>query len=160
MSQNLISLSYSAEQIAAIEQTLTTLEAQLSGLVALDADERKRLARMGGKSQEFCRETLVVLRNNPQIVPPSMSLAEAQADLVALDTLRPIVHRLQQLAERAQDTDVALGSDVMDFALDGYALLKVAGRSQGLEALRKALSSRFARAARTPTAPMPVAEAL
>lgn len=156
MSQNLISLSYSAEQIAAIEQTLTTLEAQLSGLISLDPDERKRLARMGGKSQEFCREALVVLRNNPQIVPPSMSLAEAQADLLALDTLRPIVHRLQQLAERAQDTDVALGSDVMDFALDGYALLKVAGRSQGLEALRKELSSRFARASRTPPSP-PVA---
>lgn len=157
MSQNLISLSYSAEQIAAIEQTLITLESQLSGLVSLDTDERKRLARMGGKSQEFCRETLVVLKNNPQIVPPSLSLAEAQADLATLDTLRPIVHRLQQLAERAQDTDVALGSDVMDFALDGYALLKVAGRSQGLEALRKALSSRFARAVRATVNP-PVAE--
>lgn len=152
MAQNLISLSYSAEQIAAIEQTIATLESQLSGLISLDADERKRLTRMGSKSQEFCRETLVALRNNPQIVPPSLSVAEAQADLAAMDALRPIVHRLQQLAERAQDTDVALGSDVMDFALEGYALLKVSGRSQGLEALRKALSARFARASRTPVA--------
>ena len=33
----------------------------------------------------------------------------------------------------------------MSFALEGYALLKVSGRNQGLEGLRKALSTRFAR---------------
>ena len=57
--------------------------------------------------------------------------------------------RLQRLAERANDTEVALGSDVMRCALDGYALLKVSGRNQGLEGLRKELGTRFARSTRS-----------
>jgi hypothetical protein len=36
----------------------------------------------------------------------------------------------------------------MSFALEGYALLKVAGRNQGLEGLRKELSTRFSRSPR------------
>ena len=55
---------------------------------------------------------------------------------------------MQRLAERATDTEIALGSDVMRCALDGYALLKVAGRNQGLEGLRKELGSRFIKSAR------------
>ena len=36
----------------------------------------------------------------------------------------------------------------MTVALQGYALLKVAGKNQGLEGLRKSLGARFAKAAR------------
>jgi hypothetical protein len=73
---------------------------------------------------------------------------EGLADLQALDRLRPRLLRLQRLAERASDTDIALGSDVMQVALQGYALLKVAGKNQGLEGLRKELGTRFAKAPR------------
>lgn len=115
------------------------------GLVALDVDERRSLNRMGAKSEQFCRQTLDVLGQNPQVVPASIGLADAQADLATLDRLRPRLARLQRLAERAQDSEIALGSDIMSLALEGYALLKVAGRNQGLEALRRYLGSRFNR---------------
>lgn len=42
----------------------------------------------------------------------------------------------------------------MSIALEGYGLLKVSGRNQGLEGLRKELSSRFAR---QPSRPAPAA---
>ena len=143
MSQNLITLTLTDEQLAAADQALATLEATFAGLIALDGDERKGLNRMGGKSEQFCRQTLNVLGQNPQIVPASIGLAAAQEDLTTLDRLRPRLQRLLKLAERAQDSETALGSDVMSLALEGYALLKVAGRNQGLEALRKELSGRF-----------------
>ena len=108
---------------------------------------------MGPKSEAFCRQTLTVLAQNPQVIPPSIDLAEAQADLTALERLRPRLARLQRLNERAEDTDDALGSDVMAFALEGYALLKVAGRNQGLEGLRKELSARFAKSSAKPDTP-------
>ena len=149
MSQNIIDFTLDDAQLAASLQALTDLETQLSGLVAMSTEQRRKLARMGDKSEAFCRQTLEVLAQNPQVVPPSLKLAEAQADLVALDRLRPLVLRLQRLAERANDTEVALGSDVMRCALDGYALLKVSGRNQGLEGLRKELGSRFSRSARS-----------
>ena len=148
MSQNIIDFTLDDAQLAASLQALTDLETQLSGLVAMSTEQRRKLARMGDKSEAFCRQTLSVLAQNPQVVPPSLKLAEAQADLAALDRLRPLVLRLQRLAERANDTEVALGSDVMRCALDGYALLKVSGRNQGLEGLRKALGTRFAKGPR------------
>ena len=148
VSQNMINLTLTDAQLEAVDQALTDLEAQLVDLIAMSAEQRRKLARMGDKSEAFCRQTLSVLAQNPQVVPPSLKLAEAQADLAALDRLRPLVLRLQRLAERANDTEVALGSDVMRCALDGYALLKVSGRNQGLEGLRKELGTRFAKAPR------------
>jgi hypothetical protein len=153
MSQNLLSLIVSDEQLTAVDNALTALEAALPGLIALTVDQRKSLSRMGPKSEAFCRQTLTVLAQNPQVLPPSIDLTEAQRDLAALDRLRPRLARLQRLSERAQDTDDALGSDVMSFALEGYALLKVAGRNQGLEGLRKALSARFAKGSAKSEAP-------
>ena len=143
MSQNLINLTLSDEQLAAADQALAALEQAFAGFVALQAEQRKSLSRMGSKSEQFCRQTLTVLGENPQIVPASIGLADAQADLITLDRLRPRLSRLQKLAERAEDSETALGSDVMSLALEGYALLKVAGRTQGLEGARKELSSRF-----------------
>lgn len=145
MSQNLIHLSLDDAQVAAVDSALTALEAALSGLIALDTDERKGLNRMGAKSEQFCRQTLSLLAQNPQVVPPSLGLADALADLATLDRLRPLLARLQRLAARADDTETALGSDVMTLALEGYALLKVSGRNQGLENMRRELGSRFSK---------------
>src|SRR3546814_3260383 len=100
------------------------------------------------KSGAFGRQALTILGQNPQIVPPGLGLADAQSDLATLDQLRPILSRLQRLTERASDSDVALGSDVMTVALQGYALLKVAGRNPGLEGVRKGLGARFAKPSR------------
>ncbi|TWI04655.1 hypothetical protein IP90_00788 [Luteimonas cucumeris] len=152
MSQNLISLTLTDEQLAAADQALTLLEDAFAHLVALDGDERKGLNRMGAKSEQFCRQTLGVLVQNPQVVPASIGVAGAVEDLAALDRLRPRLQRLKKLAERAEDSETALGSDVMSLALEGYALLKVAGRNQGLEALRRELSGRFNKT-RPPTVP-------
>lgn len=145
MSQNLISLTLTDEQLVAADAALTALEQAFAGFRALGVEQRKSISRMGAKSEQFCRQTLTVLGDNPQIVPASIGVADAQADLVALDRLRPRLVRLQKLTERAEDTETALGSDVMSLALEGYALLKVAGRSQGLEGARKDLSSRFSK---------------
>jgi len=147
-SQNLVSISLTDAQLSAVDQSLTDLETQLVDLIAMNAAQRKGLTRMGDKSESFCRQTLNVLAQNPQVVPPSIGLASAQSDLDALDRLRPRLQRLQRLSERAVDTETALGSDIMNVALQGYALLKVAGKNQGLEGLRKQLASRFAKPSR------------
>lgn len=154
MQQNLISLSLSEDDINQIDQALGILEQRLAGLVALTNDERRSLTKMGDKSEAFCRQTLAVLSQNTDLLPPRFSLAEAQRDLAAIDTLRPRVARLRRLMERADDSETALGSDVMTAALEGYALLRVSGSGSGLDALRAAIGSRFTRASR-PAAPAP-----
>jgi hypothetical protein len=150
MTQNLVSLSFDDAQLQAVDAALTELETRLAGLIALSPAQKRTMRRMGEKSEAFCRQALRVLEQNPQMVPANVGLADAQADLTTMDRLRPRLVRLSRLSERASDTDAALGSDVMDVALQGYSLLKVTGRTEGLTALRKELGNRFAKSPRKP----------
>jgi hypothetical protein len=145
MSQNLIALNLTPDDIAAIDAALATLESRLAGLVELSPEERRSLAKMGDKSEAFCRQTLIVLDQNRQIVPAGLDLAGAESDLQQLDLLRPRLARLRRLKTRAEDTEMALGSDVLSAALEGYALAKVFGKGAGLDALKDVVSVRFSR---------------
>ena len=143
--QNLVSIQYTEEELAQMDAALNTLRVLFSRMIALQPDERRELTKLGPKSQAFCDQALAVLLANPQIVPPSLNLAEAQVDKRTLDQLRPRLLVLRQLLERADDTEMALGSDLMSVARDGYALLEVAGKDAALKAARKELSARYAR---------------
>lgn len=145
MGQNLVSLHLTEEDLVAVDAALRTLEEKLAVLVELSVDERRALTKMGEKSEAFCRQTLIVLAQNRQIIPAELDVREAENDLQQLDLLRPRFARLRQLATRADDTEMALGSDVMAAALEGYALAKVFGKGAGLDALRAAVGTRFSR---------------
>ena len=147
--QNLVSINLGPADLEALDGALATIQSVLGHGVALTTQQRRELTKMGDKSEAFCRQTLSLLANNPQVVPPGLGLSEAQADLAALDALRPRLEKLRQLAERGADTELALGSDVMSVALEGYALLKVAGKGEALKGARRELSARFDRKPRT-----------
>lgn len=150
MKQNLVTLNFTDAQITAVNAALTELETQLAGLISLSVPVKRSVRKMGQKSEAFCRQTIRVLEQNPQIVPPNVSLADAVADLTALDALRPMMVRLSRLTDRASDTEIALGSDVMAMALQGYGLLKLTGRGEGLDTLRQQLGERFTKTPRQP----------
>ena len=152
--QNLVSLNLTAQDLADLDDALETMRRVFAPLVSLQPQQRRDLMKMGDKSEVFCRQTLTVLTANPQIVPPNLGLAEAQADLAALDQLRPRLIVLRQLLEKADDTEMALGSDIIGVALEGYGLLKVSGKDEGLKSARRELSARWAKPGRsTPEAP-------
>ena len=159
MSQNVISMELNSAQWAAVDGALDTLEQALSGLVSLTTDQRIRLIKMGDKSEAFCRQAVDVMGENPAILPRNLDMAEVRRDLATHDALRPRLVRLTRLFEKANDTDLALGSDVMSAALEGYAFLKIAGKGEGLHGLRKVLSQRFDNSGRkADTTPTPVAQ--
>ena len=145
MSQNVISMELGAQQWADVDRALTTLEHALAGMLALTGLQRSRLVKMGDKSEAFCRQALDLMGENPGVLPVKFDLAEARRDLAMHDALRPRLMRLERLFEKASDTDIALGSDVMTAALEGYAFLKIAGKGEGLDSLRRTLSARFDR---------------
>jgi hypothetical protein len=101
MSQNLVSLSFPKADVDAIDAALATLEEKFAHLIELSVADRRSLIKMGDKSEAFCRQTLIVLDQNRQILPPTFDLAEATQDLAALDLLRPRFNRLRQLIGKA-----------------------------------------------------------
>ena len=50
--------------------------------------------------------------------------------------------------ERLRDTEMALGSDLMVAGTEGYALLKVTGGQQGLDAQLREIGARWGRGVR------------
>jgi hypothetical protein len=137
LSEARLSLTFAAEDLAAVDAALDALESRLGMLISLRPDIQLGLARMGEKSEAFCRRTLTAMAAQPQAMVPDLDLAAAQADLAAADALHPRLVRLRRLAERAEDTELALGSDVMVAALQSHAWLEAAGCVQETVELRR-----------------------
>ena len=158
MPQNLISIAIDDALATELGGAVDLLGARLADkTVSLDPDARRDLHKMGDKSEAFVRQTLMLLAQNRQVVPASLPIDEALADLAALDVIRPLLGRLQQLVERLRDTEMALGSDLMVAGTEGYALLKVVGRQQGLDAQVREIGARWSRGTRRAAAtPEPV----
>jgi hypothetical protein len=78
MSQNLITLNLTDADFLDIDKALTELEQKLIELIDLQTSERRAMPKMGQKSEAFCRQRLAVLAQNPQMIPASMNLADAQ----------------------------------------------------------------------------------
>ena len=143
MTQNLISLDLGVDDIAAIDKALEILEARLDRFVVLTPDQIRHLNKMGDKSEAFCRQATVVLEENPQLIPPGFSVAELRQDITDLDLMRPRFLRLRELLQKVDSTEMALGSDIINAALEGYGYMKMGGKSAGLDGLRESMSVRY-----------------
>ena len=160
MSQNLIDLSLDAERVGRLDAALAAVEAELAGMAALGPEEVRQLTKMGSKSEAFVRQSAVAFGENPGVLPRNFDLEGFQRDLAALDAVRPRLQRIARIHERIAGAETALGSDLMNGALEGYAVLKVSGKGEGMEALKRLLSQRFNRGPRSvQTTPEPLAVA-
>ena len=149
MSGNRISISITTEQRQAALDAVAQARAATPGLIALEPGELRELYHFRNKNELFGRGVVGALEAHPQIVPPSLDVAGARADLDALDALRPVLAEVARLHSMLEDTVTLLGHDVMDVAYDGYQQLKLSGAAHGLEDLRRELGSQFSRTRRT-----------
>ena len=74
MSQNVVSLALSAEQVEAVNKALDVLEKNLEGLISLSVEDRSQLLKMGSKSEMFARKAHEVLAQSPEILPATFQL--------------------------------------------------------------------------------------
>ena len=142
MPQNLVSLDLSADDLAAMDQAIATLETLTKPFITLSADDKSGLVKMGDKSVAFCQQTVLVLEQNTEILPQSFDYTEMEDDLAAYAALQGRVLRIREVLAKMDDTQTALGSDVMVAASEGYALMKLFGKAEGLSELQQAMRVR------------------
>ena len=76
MTQNVISLALSADQLAEVNKALDMLEKNLTELISLSVDDRSELRKMGPKSEMFARKAYDGKRRpNPVLTPQTLSLS-------------------------------------------------------------------------------------
>lgn len=141
--ENMVNLSLNETQLANVDAALTALENELSGLIALNPTVKRRMRKMGKKGESFSRQALQVISQKPEMIPANIPVRDALEDLRQLDQLRPRLARLTLLCQRGDDTDAALGNDIMLVALQAYGLMKLTGAKQGMAPLRRELSGTF-----------------
>ena len=144
MGQNLASVHPTPETWAQVDSLINQLQAVLGTVFAAVAPATKRtMVKMGPGSEYFCRQACEVMAKNAELMPRGFDLDEMRRDLDTHDALNGRIVALTQLLEKARDTEMALGSDAMVAALEGYAVLKAVGKGEGVEALKKLLGRRF-----------------
>ena len=153
MSQNLVDFQIDTSVLDPLDAAILQMENSLARLISLTPEQRRGLTKMGEKSEAFCRAALNVAQQHAGIMARDFDIEGFQRDQQTLDLLRPRILRIAHLYQRVTDTEMALGSDAMAAALEGYALLRVSGKSRGLDGLREALSTRFARTRKSPAPP-------
>ena len=144
---NLIQLDIPAADLTAIDTAITTLETKLyPNLITLTAEQRSSYAKMG-KREQIVREAVTAAALNAADIPASTGTAEAQADLSALDTYRPYFARIAKINQACEDSEMALGIDLFNFALRVYGVLAVSAPAALKELLDK-MASFFSRGSR------------
>lgn len=132
------------DEILGLTTGLTALAPVFAKMQALKPKQRQRMVTMGARSEGFCRELLTLLDTNRQLVPPSLALDSALAELRKSALMDVALLQLSQMYRCALDAHAEMRAKVMATALDGYKMLK-ASRRTGLEDRVRDLSNRFDR---------------
>lgn len=154
MAKKLVRVHFSAEQWAAVDAAIATMELAWSPmLIALD-DEARTAPKMGSRTESFCRGTHRAMQQSPEKVPRELDIDEMGRCLASHDELAMRRVRMARLFAKLDDTGTALGIDLMSAALHGYGALKLQRQADGLETLRRDLGRHFSRPKRrTPRGP-------
>lgn len=139
-----INVILSAEQVAAISTAMAALNAALPFLVSLTVEERRRLFKLGSRSEGFVREAASAAREYPEHLPSSLGLEALDRDLALRETLLPILQQVRTLYTKVNDTWMVAGADAMQTATAMYRVLK-AHRGEGLDETIRVLKQRFER---------------
>ena len=109
----------------------------------LTTDERRSIARMGRKGIAFVHKAVAVAEQNPQILPPCLTLKQMRGNSDLLDSLTAIVIALDQLRKQLDDTAVFVGGEAYSAARSVY--LYAASAGPALETASAELGQHFAR---------------
>ncbi|MGE0078008.1 MAG: hypothetical protein AB7S48_09130 [Bacteroidales bacterium] len=150
---NRISIAINPEASANITAAITTIEQNLPTLINLTKDERHQLPKMGDKTIAFVSKNLEYAKQNPQIVPSFLDLAEFEKDVNAVNSLNKVLIPLQQLIEKLDDTTLLSGSEAYSAALIFYNAVKGAAKAgvPGMKTIYDDLHARFAIKSKIPT---------
>lgn len=140
---NRIDTTLSAEQLAAVRAAVAALNDALPFLVSISAAERRRIMKLGPKSEGFVRQTHELAREHPEILPNGLVVADLDRDQALREALLPTQQDLVVLLQKVNDTMMLAGADLMQASLIIYRGLRSYGDAAGYGDIREELGRRF-----------------
>lgn len=144
MEQNLISAELTAEQFTAILDDFTQLREQMPFLIAMNANQKKRIAKMGEVYKPFVELAIGVVNEHPNIISPLFDKLEFLRDFKLYQNLTEIYEKSVALTEALDNTILAAGSDSFKESLQVYgAVFANKDKVPGLEDIAARMSAYF-----------------
>jgi hypothetical protein len=154
MHTNLIDLILAAEDLTALDASLTTQEQLLEFAFSMEVSDRAALFKIGPNTEVFAARILDLAKRNPDLLPGGLDLAAIERDKVAREQLIPRLDRMRQMTERLTHFVMLLGSDYLGGTRAAYRALQANGKAAGIEDLLGDIGQCFARPRRaTPVPP-------
>jgi hypothetical protein len=125
-----------------IEETITLLSPYL---IALTPEDMKEMPKMGEKTVGFVDKAYDYAKQNPELVPPYLKMADFTADYADAHNLRIIHSMITQLEQGIDGIEIAAGSEAYQTALVFYHSAKTAASQNipGANAIYEELKKRF-----------------
>jgi hypothetical protein len=153
MSYSNISASLSAADKQAVLQAVQTIKSKLPFLVNLNEEERKKLRKMGHVRSSYVKDVYLTSLSNPDSLPGGFDLEEYSKDMALQKDLDEIFAALGPICEGINDTEVALGIELMKQSDACYGYLKVGAKkssNQNLNDAVKKIAGHTKRKTKTP----------
>ena len=141
MSYQNISVTLVAADKTAIITALQTIKTKLPFLINLTAADRKKLRKMGSVRTSYVQDVYTAANNNASAIPSGFSISEYGKDVTLMKDLTDIFALLQPLFEGVEDTQMALGSELMKQSDECYGYLKVSSKKSSNQNLTMAVKS-------------------
>lgn len=130
MNENRISIEISRDDIEAVNQAIQTIVTRLSPyLIALDADDKKLLQKIGERNLPFVEKCLQYAESNPEFLPFYVSAGEFRKDFTGFGVLRSFLRSLNQVVSNIDDTATLCGSDSSEAASAYYGAVRTAAKN-------------------------------
>ena len=107
-------------------QQINDFRAQLPFLVNLTPQERSGYLRLGPNAAVFFNKALNHVQNNPNLLPPFMTLAEWQNDHEVYKRLEILLSQVRVVEQAISDTVIALRQENTTAAITFYKTVKMA----------------------------------
>lgn len=122
---NLISLTFSENDLTTIDQAIQTIESILSGkTINLTPEQRQQYGRIAEQNKLFVNKAKGYMEQYPQHVPGFLDKAEFDRDYTARQQIESRLQRLSSMTEQLSDTKVLLDHDNYHNAITFYRNVK------------------------------------
>src|SRR5574344_1382851 len=124
--ENLISISFTEEELQQIDSHLTALEGLLKGkCITLTPEQRKEYGRLGDKTENWVKKVVDYTTSQPDLTPAFINKVELDIDYDARQDLMPRLNRLNAINDMVDDTALLIGFDLYQTSRSYYKNAKL-----------------------------------
>ncbi|WP_137905233.1 hypothetical protein [Chryseobacterium sp. 2VB] len=122
---NLISLSFTTEELTKLDQALQTIDTVLSGkTINLTPEERQQYGSIAEQNKLFVNKAKIYMEQYPQYVPNFLDKVEFDKDYLGREQVEQRLQIMSSLTEQLSDTKVLLDHDNYHNAITFYRNMK------------------------------------